>query len=198
MKYVGWIIGLFAAAVGVAAVSRSNAYVLLVYPPYRIELSMILFAALCLMALAAFYVLVRITHTALNLPAEVRQFREQRHQAKTRGILDEVLSAYFEGRYAAAEKAAVHAMETGETSALHPIIAARAAHELHEFQKRDGYLAQAQGKSIGDTTLRLMSTTKFMLDQRNPRAALSALHELQNSGVTQHVGALSLELKAQQ
>jgi HemY protein len=46
--------------------------------------------------------------------------------------------------------------------------------------------------------MRLMTTSKFMLDQRNPRAALSALQELRDRGVKSHVGAMSLELKAQQ
>jgi HemY protein len=132
------------------------------------------------------------------MPAYVQKFRQQRTQTKTRELLDEVLSAYFEGRYGAAERAAVRAMEMGETSALHPIIAARSAHELHEYEKRDAYLNTAEGKSIGDSTMRLMTSTKFMLDQRNPREALKALQELSDSGVKGHVGALTLELKAQQ
>jgi HemY protein len=46
--------------------------------------------------------------------------------------------------------------------------------------------------------MRLMATARFMLDQRHPHAALSALQELRDSGVNGHPGALSLELKAQQ
>ena len=51
---------------------------------------------------------------------------------------------------------------------------------------------------MGDSTMRLLATTKFMLDQHDPRAALHALQQLRASGVKGHVGALSLELKAQQ
>jgi HemY protein len=51
---------------------------------------------------------------------------------------------------------------------------------------------------MGDITLRLMATTKFMLDQHNPQAALHALQELDKSGAKNHPGALLLELKAQQ
>lgn len=43
-----------------------------------------------------------------------------------------------------------------------------------------------------------MATSKFMLDQRDAHAALKALQELRDSGVKNHPGALSLELKAQQ
>jgi HemY protein len=198
MKYLLWVLGLFAAAVALAVASHNAAYVLLVYPPYRIELSFTLFNILLLIGFGLGYVLVRVTLAAVNMPAEVREFRLRNTKTKSRELLDEVLSAYFEGRYGAAERAAARAMELGETSALHPIIAARSAHELHEFEKRDAYLSTSEGKSIGDSTMRLMATTKFMLDQRNPREALKALQKLSDSGVKGHVGALSLELKAQQ
>ena len=199
MKYLVWIVGLFAAAVALTtAASHNAAYVLLVYPPYRVELSLILFIVLSLAAFALGYGLVRLTITILQMPAYVRQFRLTRIQTNARELLEEVLGAFFEGRYAAAEKAATHAIESGETSALYPVIAARSAHELHEYKKRDAYLSAAEGKKIGDSTMRLMATSKFMLDQRDPRGALSALQELRDSGVKNHVGAMTMELKAQQ
>lgn len=198
MKYLVWILGLFAAAVALTIASHNAAYVLLVYPPYRIELSFILFIILFLLAFVSGYGLIRLAIAALQLPTYVQKFRMERTQNKTRELLDEELGAFFEGRYAAAEKAAARAMELGDSSALHPIIAARSAHELREYKKRDAYLSVAQGKTIGDSTMRLMTTSKFMLDQRDPRGALQALQELRDSGVKGHPGAMSLELKAHQ
>ncbi len=198
MKYLIWTLLLFAAAVVVVTAAHNPAYVLLVYPPYRIELSLTLFVVLLLLTFIFGYGLVRLLFAAVRLPEYVRRFRIERSQAKARKLLDEALAAFFEGRYAAAERASAQAMELGDTSALHPIIAARAAHELHEFEKRDAYLAAAEGKSVGDATMRLMATTKFMLDQRDPQAALHALKELRDSGVKGHTGAMSLELKARQ
>lgn len=198
MKYLIWILVLFAAAVALTAASHNPAYLLLVYPPYRIELSLILFVSLLLIAFVFGYWLVRLAIATLQLPEYVRKFRLERAQGKARTLLDEALSAFFEGRYAAAEKAAAQAMESGDTSAFHPIIAARSAHELREYEKRDAYLAAAEGKTVGDSTMRLMATAKFKLDQRDPEAALKALQELRDSGVKGHSGALSLELKAQQ
>lgn len=198
MKYLIWTLLLFAAAVVLVTAAHNPAYVLVVYPPYRIELSLTLFAALLLFTFASGYGLVRLLSSAVQLPEFVRRFRLERSQAKGRKLMDEALGAFFEGRYAAAEKASAQAIELGDASALHPIIAARAAHELHEYEKRDAYLAAAEGKSAGDATMRLMATTKFMLDQRDPQAALHALKELRDSGVKGHTGALSLELKARQ
>jgi HemY protein len=198
MKYLLWILALFGAAVALAVASHNPAYVLLVYPPYRIELSLMLFVLLMLALFVFGYALARLLLAAVQLPAYVKRFRLERAQRKARELMDETLNAFFEGRYAAAEKAAARAMELGDTSALHPIIAARAAHELREYDKRDAYLSAAGDKSSGDSTMRLLATTKFMLDQHDPRAALDALRQLRASGVKGHVGALTLELKAQQ
>ena len=198
MKYLLWVLVLFAAAVAVTTAAHNPAYVLLVYPPYRIDMSLTLFVCMILLLLLVSYSLIRLAMMAVTLPAYVRRFREQRDHEKSQALLNAALNAFFEGRYAAAERAAVHAMESGDTSVLHPILAASSAHELREFDKRDEYLAIAESKDAGDATMRLMATTKFMLDQRDPQAALAALEKLRASGVKSHLGALSLELKAQQ
>lgn len=198
MKYLIWILGLFAAAVALTTALHNTAYVLFVYPPYRIELSLTLFVITLSVSFVLGYGLVRFIISVQKLPAYVRKFRKERARSRTQDLLDEELGAFFEGRYAAAEKAAARAMELGDTSALHPIIAARSAHELREFKKRDAYLSVAAGKTIGDSTMRLMTSSKFMLDQRDPRGALDALQELRDSGVKGHLGAMSLELKAHQ
>jgi len=198
MKFLLWILLLFAAAVALATASHNPAYVLLVYPPYRVELSFTLFVVLYMLTFIFGYGLMRLTLTTIQLPSYVRKYRLERAQVKARKLLDAALSAFFEGRYAAAEKASAHAMELGDASALHSIIAARAAHELREFDKRDAYLAETGGKTVGETTMRLMAKTQFQLDQKQPQSALNSLKELSDSGIRKHVGTLGLELKAQQ
>jgi HemY protein len=89
-------------------------------------------------------------------------------------------------------------MEFGEKSGLNPILAARAAHELREFDKRDAYLADTKNTDVSETTMRLMAKTEFQLDQKQPQSALGSLKELNDAGIRKHVGALTLELKAQQ
>lgn len=198
MKFLFWLLGLFALAVALTLAAHNPGYVLLVYAPYRIEMSLSLFVV-GLLALFVFgHLALRLLTAALNLPAYVRKFRSERAHAKGRAAMMESLGAYFEGRYAAAEKSAARAIELGENSAINPIIAARAAHELREFEKRDAYLAAADGKTVGEATMRLMAATKFNLDQRQPQAALESLKALREAGVRGHVGALHLELKAQQ
>jgi HemY protein len=198
MKYLLWILGLFSAAVALTMATHNAGYVLFVYPPYRAELSLTLFVTLSLLAFACGYALVRLMFSILSLPSYVHSFRLERAQAKSRKLLEEMLGAFFEGRYAAAEKIAARAIESGETSVMYPVIAARSAHELREYKKRDAYLSAAEGRTIGESTMRLVTASKFMLDQRDPQSALRALQELRASGVKGHPGVMTLELKAQQ
>jgi HemY protein len=198
MKFLIWLLVLFASAVAVTVSAHNAGYVQIVYPPYRVELSLTLLVAILLMLFVIGYFVVKLSVATLRLPHRVRTFREKRAHNKGRAAMMDAMTAFFEGRYANAEQAAVRAMELGEKSVLNPIIAARAAHELHEYDKRDIYLGEAQGKSVGEMTMRLMAKAEFLLDEKRPQSALLSLHEMSDSGIHKHVGALKLELKAQQ
>lgn len=198
MKFLLWLLALFAAAVALTVAAHNPGYVQFVYPPYRVEMSLTLFALAALVLFVAAYLAVRLFAVVLRLPSRVRSYREESAQSKGRAAMMEALTAFFEGRYATAERAAVRAMELGDKSSLNHIIAARSAHELREFSKRDAYLSSAESKAVGEDTMRLMAKTEFMLDQKQPQSALNSLKELNESGHRKHVGALQLELKAQQ
>lgn len=198
MKFLVWLLGLFSLAVALKLAAQNPGYLLLLYPPYRLEISLILFLILLLTLFIMGYFTVRLALSAIRLPAYIRQSRIERSHSKAHAAMMEALNAFFEGRYALAEKAAVRAMKLGENSSLNSVIAARSAHELREFSRRDTYLAASDGKSTEISTMHLMAQAKFSLDQHQPQAALHALTELRNSGVKGHTGALLLELRAQQ
>ena len=73
MKYLVWILGLFAAAVALTTAAHNSAYVLLVYPPYRIELSFTLFIVLLLLTIVLGYGLVKLISSVLQLPTYVKK-----------------------------------------------------------------------------------------------------------------------------
>ncbi|MBZ0095630.1 MAG: heme biosynthesis HemY N-terminal domain-containing protein, partial [Sulfuricella sp.] len=115
MKTLFWILAILAAAVALTLAAKHNAgYVLLVYSPYRIELSLNLFVTLLLAVFAAGYGAVRLAVHTLNLPAYVRTFRQERRRDKAREAMDDALLAFYEGRYAKAEKFAATALESQE------------------------------------------------------------------------------------
>jgi HemY protein len=198
MRFLLWSLAIFAVAAGFAVFARNPGYVLLVYAPWRIELSLTMYIMAQLLVLAGAYMLLRLLLGAMTLPDFVHRFRAERSKKKGREAMLAALTAYFEGRFSVAEKEAERAIELGESTSINAIVAARSANELRQFDKRDAHLQSARGKSPGDDTLRLMAQAQFDLEQRQPQKALGALKELPGNAKRKHIGALTLELKAQQ
>jgi HemY protein len=188
---------LLVAALAVAATlaARYNAgYVLLVVHPYRIELSLNLLLALILVAFAALYALLRIVSHMLRLPDQVRAFRSRRRQSRATTALFDSVRAFLEGRYAKAEQAALEAIDLSEHRGLAAVIAARSAHALRAYDRRDSYLARSAYYGEADRAMRAVTQAEMLLQARQHEQALSALAQLPHK----HTEALRLELKAQQ
>ena len=197
MKTLFWILAILAAAVALTMAAKHNTgYVLLIYPPYRVELSVNLFVTLLLAGFIAGYGALRLAIHTLGLPAYVRAFRQRRRRDKAREAMDDALLAFFEGRYGKAEKLAGTALDLQESPLANALLAARAAHELKAYARRDGYLAQAERVAKEQPEARLMTQAELLLDQRHFQPALRSLKELQAT-TRKNLAALRLELKAQ-
>jgi HemY protein len=85
-------------------------------------------------------------------------------------------------------------IKLGDHAALCAILAARAAHELREYARRDAYLAQAATLAPDDDAPRLVTEAELLLDERRYQEALDVLKALPRK----HTAALRLELRAQQ
>jgi HemY protein len=195
VRTLAWIIALFAVAVGLTLLARYNTgYVLLVFPPWRIEFSLNFLIAALLAAFAVGYAVVRTVSATLRMPRRVREYRLARRREQARSTLLTALREYFAGRYGRAEKAAAAAIESGEQRQIAAVLAARAAHELRAWDRRDGYLAQAGGTSQEEDLTRIVTEAELLLEQRQYSEALERLKTLPRK----HTAALRLELKAQQ
>jgi HemY protein len=203
VKVAFWLLALFFFAVAVTLGARYNSgYVLVVSPPYRIELSLNLLVAVLLALLFIAYFAVRLVVIASRLPAEVRDFRVRQRREKAHAAMMDGLRAFFEGRYAKAERACAAALEMEQSSAMAAInatIAARSAHELRRYSHRDEFIDKAESSAPDEITLRLMTHAELLLDEHRPEEALNRLGALRTTTATrQHTAALRLELKAQQ
>src|SRR5207237_7106510 len=70
MRSLLWLLAVFAAAVALVILGRVDAgYVLFVYPPYRVEVTMIFFAIAVLLGFFLLYGLVRLMSEVLSLLA---------------------------------------------------------------------------------------------------------------------------------
>ena len=194
MRTLLWGIAIAALAVGLTlAASHNTGYVLLALPPYRVELSLNLLLVLLALGFAVGYALVRAVSAMLRLPRQVREYRVARRREKARATLLEALREYFAGRYGRAEKAAAASLELREHASLAAVLAARAAHELRAYERRDAYLEQAAAAPEGEPA-RVVTAAELLLEEHRYEEALDMLKRLPH----RHTAALRLELKAQQ
>jgi len=195
MRWLIWVVCLFAVAVGLTVAARHNTgLVLLVLPTHRIELSANLALIVLALVFAAAYLLVRATSLALGMPSRARDFRRRQEQLRARAALMDGLRAFFEGRFGRAERAAREAAAARETPGLALAVAARSAHELRAFQGRDDYLRRMEAEAPQDAYLRAMTRAELLLDERRYHDGLQVLGQLSDK----HTAALKLELRAHQ
>jgi HemY protein len=155
VKVLFWVVALFALAVGLVVAARYNeGYALVVLPPYRVEIALNLLVLLVIAGFVLFYSVVRLVGGAVQMPARVRQYRLARRRETAQETLLSALEAYFEGRYAQAEQAATRSIALGEHQRLSRVIAARAAHELGAYDRRDRYLRDLGAGGAEDDVLR--------------------------------------------
>jgi HemY protein len=197
MKSLLWLLAVFAAAVALVIVGRVDAgYALFVYPPWRIEMSMLLFIVALLVAFALLHAMFRLLSQALALPAYVRGFRARRRRDRAHAALAAGLQAYYEGRYARAEKEAAEAFEGGQAAGVAALLAARAAHQLRNFERRDQWLERADGAGESALAARLVSRAELALEERDFGAARDALRSLHSAG-PKHIATSRMLLRAE-
>ena len=197
MRSLVWLLAVFAAAVALVLLARvDSGHVLFYYPPWRVEMSMVFFAVAALGSFVLLYFLFRLLGNALALPATVRAWRARRRRERAHAALAAALQAYYEGRYARAEKEAGIAFDSGPAPGVAALLAARAAHQMRDFERRDRWLERADGSGEALQAARLVSRAELALEDRDFAAARDALRNLHGAG-PKHVATTRLLLRAE-
>ncbi|MCX7892906.1 MAG: heme biosynthesis protein HemY [Burkholderiales bacterium] len=196
MKGLFWFLAVATAAVAAALFARyQDGYVLVVVPPWRIDVSLTLALLVVIAAFAALHWLTHLAGTMLRMPANVAAYR--RRQRHNRGVeaLRAAWQAYFEGRFGKAEKLAGRAWGFDEAPGVAALLAARAAHQMRDPERRELWLARAE--STADRNARLATRAELLLDERRFEEARATLAELAEHG-PRHVATLRMRLRAEQ
>lgn len=198
MRFVFWVVGLFALAVLIGLASTINTgYAILFVPPYRMEVSFnFLIIAVVLLILLA-YAVLRLLGIAANLPHEVRTYQRQKKLKASRHALREAAISLFEGRFQRAEREAIKSIDdeySAENRGLALLIAARSAAGMQDDGRRDGYLARLEDMPERIQLARHMLEAQIRVDAKQPLEALASIERARaiNANLT---SALLLELK---
>lgn len=98
MRAAFWLLALFALAVALTLVARvDQGYVVVVYPPWRMELSFMLALALLAGLIVLAYAVLRLGQAALRLPDDMRDWQARRHGAAADRALLDAMRAYLDG-----------------------------------------------------------------------------------------------------
>src|SRR3989442_600776 len=197
MRVLFWLLAVFAAAVALVILGRVGAgYVMFVYPPYRVELSLPFFVVASLAGFLLLYAAMRLLGHAVSLPTYVRAYRFRRRRERAHAALAAALQAYYEGRYARAEKEAAAAFEAGPTPGVAALLAARAAHQMRDFARRDRWLERAEAAGEAQRAALLVTRAELALEERDYRGARDALRSLHASG-PKHIATQRMLLRAE-
>lgn len=191
-----WLAFLFALAVVLATVGHFDAgQVLLVYPPYRVDISLNLAVVSIVALFIVLYAFTRIARNVWTMPQRVAAYRRRSRESKAHAALREALANLYAGRFSRAEKAAREALAFEANKGAAGLIAAEAAHRMREHVRRDEWLAAIDAPDWQDA--RLMASADMRADGRDAAGALTALTEMQSQGA-RRIHAQQIALRAQQ
>lgn len=194
-----WLISfLFVAVLAIALAMAGRydpGYVVLVYPPWRMEISFISFVLMLVGLVVGGVVLLRLAMLTLNLPGIVREQRARRAAKKRDENFVGGLKAYVEYRYQDAEQSLGQWQGDDGRLGLARVLAARAAQEMRAAPQRERHLQEAT--EHGAELAAQLFEAEAHLDAKDAAAALVAINRGKEIA-PQHTALLRLELKARQ
>lgn len=197
MRRIIWVLLVVSAAVGLAMSMRVNdGNVSILWPPYRIDVSVNLAILILLLAFVLLHWLVVALSGVWRLPTRVREYRERRRRKGALLSLRNSLFALFEGRFGRAERLARAALKDPLLAGAASVVAARAAHRMGEDERRNHWLQSARDES-GAWHAQLVTSAELALENGRAQDALTALHALQSTG-SRHLHVLRLRLQAEE
>jgi len=196
MRGLIWLAVLFAIAVALATLGHFDAgQVLLVYPPYRVDVSLNLFIVAIIVTFLLLYAILRFVRNLVTMPRRVAAYRARMRIEKAHAALRDAVGNLYAGRFSRAEKAARDALVDDKNKSAAGLIAATAAHRLREYARRDDWLGQVDDPDLLEA--RLMATADMRADGRDADGALAALTEMRTQG-GRRIHAQQIALRAQQ
>ncbi len=196
MRALLWLLTLAALAVGLSLAARYNeGYVLVVLPPWRMEISLNLLLVTLVAGFLLLYLVLRLVIHTLRLPKAVRDFRARREREKAERALQDGARMYFEGRYGHALKSAALAFDSGHGKGLAAILGLRSAHALRDAAREQEWRDRAKGADAEIRHARLMGEAELALEARRFEEAIQLLDELAATA-GRHIAALRLSMRA--
>jgi len=194
IKGLIWLVVLLVVAVGIAlAGGYDQGHATLLYPPYRVDMSLHMLFASIVITFVVLYIIIRVISTLVTMPSRVGRFRARSRTAKAHAALRDALANLYAGRFSRAEKSARVAANVKDNRDSAGLIGALAAHRMRETARRDTWLDTMSGAQWQDA--KLMTLAEMQVDAHESEAALVSLNALETQGA-RRLRALQISLRA--
>ncbi len=181
MRLVIYILAILLVAVTVTVLAiKDPGYVLLVRPPWSVELPLTLFVVFLFAAFIATYIAGRVLAHTLRLPRGVNLWREKRLGAKSRTAMVQGLTHLAAGEWRKAEDQLLAGLKFSEAPFINYLALALACQGQGNKTKRDDYLVQAHKASPEDSLAIGMTQGLLQYLAHQKEQALATLTELRN------------------
>lgn len=179
MKLLIFIILVLFGAVSLGLIAMQNpGYVLIAYEPWSIEMSLTVFVILQLIGSVALYLLLHMLVRLWNTPREVARWRRGRRAQRARMNLVQAMTALAENNWLEAEKNALAEVHSGEFPLANYLLAAYAAQQHGDHEKRDEYLGLAHASAPQEALAIGMAQAQLQIGAQQYEQALATLTQL--------------------
>jgi HemY protein len=179
MRAILWILLLFTLAVAITLLAQFDAgYVVVVLPPWRLEMSFMLAAVAILIVFAIVYFVLRVARLALRLPTDVRAWHRRRRADKAEDELSRAIAAYLSGQTAHALKLADKALKK-QYLPLAALVAAHAAVAEGQGQIVEFYLKDLKTE-IGELNAARQAVEAKLAEAATPSSSASSVETAQS------------------
>jgi HemY protein len=191
MRWLFSFLLILALAVALALFAEFNhGNVSIFSPPYRVDISVNVAVVGLIVAFLAMHAFLIALARLLDLPNRVQRYRSNRQELSTSLAFRDAVTALFEGRFGRSERLAEIAASDSKYTSTAALVAARAAHRMREFERRDDWMnrEQASDKSNIKSNAHLMTVAELAIEERNETSAqqaIDAVAELQSRGARQ-------------
>lgn len=181
MRLVIYILAVLFVAVTVTMFAINDpGYVLLVRPPWSVELPLTLFSVFAFVAFIGLYISGRVLGQALRLPRGFDIWRKRRLGRKARTAMTQGLVYLAAGQWNEAESELLDGLPFSEAPMVTYLALALSAQGQGNKSKRDDYLLKANEDAKEDTLAVGMTQGLLQYMARQKEQALATLTELYN------------------
>lgn len=179
-RFLMVLISLVAAVCIGVIIKHDSGYMLIAYKPWVLEMPLWLAGLLLLLSFVTFAYLIFGMQQTARFAQYLSHIGQRRLQSLAKDRTNRGFIAFAEGHWKEAEKLLIKGAEHSETPLLNYLIAARAAQELGDTQRRDAYLKKAHGATAGTDVAVGLTQAQLQLHHGQLEQSLATLNHLRH------------------